>query len=173
MPADVTFDTAVSFAGTAVFKSGSTLATGTSSTSNVIVPIMNMDAVFAIYDAYNTEGTLLEQEISLGSYTGAVTSAAFSGTVPANSCFQSVEVRDNKVYVKYAPYSTAQDRSPVMVQVTLGSGDTMDIEVSVNYAQPFEVTVNVVSALSATTDGYIASTTDGAFVTSIQPNTDY
>lgn len=101
----------------------------------------NMEQVKALYEAYQTAGTLLSQDVELPIPEGeAVSKITLTQPGEMHAVKEIVwEKTEQKCTVKYVPYQVTQDRSPIWMSVEMESGKTFLYALRLECEKPFEI----------------------------------
>ena len=101
----------------------------------------NMEQVKALYEAYQTAGTLLSQDVELPIPEGeAVSKITLTQPGETHAVKEIVwEKPEPKCTVKYVPYQVTQDRSPIWMSVEMESGKTFLYALRLECEKPFEI----------------------------------
>ena len=101
----------------------------------------NMEQVKALYEAYQTAGTLLSQNVELPIPEGETVSKITLTQPSETHAVREIVWTENepKCTVKYVPYQVTQDRSPIWMSVEMESGKTFLYALRLECEKPFEI----------------------------------
>lgn len=151
--ADLTTDAYCSSVAASTLAKGSSLAVGSVLSGSVLSQTPDISEVIEIYENYASDGTLLQTTIPADSFGSLNVTGIQVPEIPDSHAIQSIVRNANgSLTVTYAPYQLDQDRSEIIIQLQLGSGETIDFQVGLNFERPFELRTTVTDAQNSSAE---------------------